>query len=583
MKTNLHCVQPAGSSPARALFAPVFFLAAVFGILSTSLPAGAQDGGQAAGAPARAVRLSYVDGTVHLAQGNQVIADKAVVNTPLLEGMVLATGDDGKAEIQFEDGSVARLAPDSSLMLKVLRGQGTSGQAEMDVSGGLTYFEMQGSGQVGPINVRFGDALVTTSGFTVMRIKDDTPPGELAVFSGNAHVQRDVGLSADVHGGENLMLSTSDVAESIEPDSWDTWNSDRDQELNAEAQAESGAPNDVNGGQNSSPAWNDLDANGTWYNVPDQGYVWSPYDASNADFDPYGNGNWMWMPGYGYTWVSGYSWGYLPYQCGAWNFYDGFGWGWAPGFGRCNPWWDKGIYLGPNIGYAPGWYHRLQRPVRPPGPRPGRPVPVIPVHRQPPVRIAGLPPRDPHTPITIGGHSVQPIHTQPVRNTFAGGMPGSRPGYSMPAPNRPVPQPGFAPARPVYTPVPRPEGAPGGNPGQRTYAPPLNPSQPARVLPPSEPTHTYAPATEPTRTYTPPAPEHSYTPPSQPSGGGARPSGGGGGSPSGGGGYHGGGSSGGGGGYHGGGGGGGGHSGGSSGGGGGHSGGGGGGGGGGHH
>ena len=81
----------------------------------------------------------------------------------------------------------------------------------------------------------------------------------------------------------------------------------------------------------SNPAWNDLDANGSWYNVPGQGNVWSPYDASDPSWDPYGNGYWMFTPGYGYIWASAYSWGYMPYQCGLWNWYDGFGWGWAPG------------------------------------------------------------------------------------------------------------------------------------------------------------------------------------------------------------------------------------------------------------
>ena len=48
--------------------------------------------------------------------------------------------------------------------------------------------------------------------------------------------------------------------------------------------------------QGSNPAWNDLDANGNWYDVPGQGYVWSPYDASNPGWDPYGNGNWVLIP-----------------------------------------------------------------------------------------------------------------------------------------------------------------------------------------------------------------------------------------------------------------------------------------------
>jgi hypothetical protein len=52
-----------------------------------------------------------------------LLANPAVVNTPLFEGSLLTTGDDGRAEIQFEDGSVARLSPNSSMTLAVLRGQ----------------------------------------------------------------------------------------------------------------------------------------------------------------------------------------------------------------------------------------------------------------------------------------------------------------------------------------------------------------------------------------------------------------------------------------------------------------------------
>ena len=64
--------------------------------------------------PARAVRLSYVEGEVHLYQGNQALTDKAVANTPLFEGARVETGNDGRAEVQFEDGSVARISPESS-------------------------------------------------------------------------------------------------------------------------------------------------------------------------------------------------------------------------------------------------------------------------------------------------------------------------------------------------------------------------------------------------------------------------------------------------------------------------------------
>ena len=235
------------------------------------------------------------------------------------------------------------------LTLTALRGQGETGDTEITLETGLGYFELRGAGQPGQGGTRitFGDSVVTAGGFTVMRINLDNPPGELAVFSGNAHMERGSATAADLHGGESVVLSGSDpsrydLSESVEPDSWDAWNSDRDQMLAAEGSSRTAATQGF--ADNSNPAWNDLDANGAWYNVPGQGNIWSPYDASGAGWDPFGNGNWMWTPQYGYGWVSGYSWGYLPYQCGNWNFYDGFGWGWAPGMGGCAPWWRPALW-----------------------------------------------------------------------------------------------------------------------------------------------------------------------------------------------------------------------------------------------
>ena len=121
--------------------------------------------------------MSYVSGQVQVTQGQQAITSNAVANMPLFEGYQITTGQDGQAEVQFEDGSVARIAPDSGLTLAILNGQGADGRAEVVLNGGLGYFEMQGGDQAGQIDVRFGDTDVTTAGFTVMRINMDTLPG----------------------------------------------------------------------------------------------------------------------------------------------------------------------------------------------------------------------------------------------------------------------------------------------------------------------------------------------------------------------------------------------------------------------
>src|SRR6202000_391569 len=134
------------------------------------------------------------------------------------------------------------------------------------------------------------------------------------VFSGNTHIEGGNSLELDLHGGQSVKLSgsgDSSVADAIEPDSWDTWNSDRDQALTAQEADRTAATNNAPNASN--PAWSDLDANGNWYDVPGQGYVWSPYEAASANWDPYGCGNWMWTPQYGYIWVSCEQWGYLPY------------------------------------------------------------------------------------------------------------------------------------------------------------------------------------------------------------------------------------------------------------------------------
>ncbi len=397
----------------RRLSSGVLGLAAL--ALGTVLLSQAAVAGDAAG-PARAARLSTVQGHARVAQGAEALADQAVANTPLFEGMRVATEDDGRAEIQLEDGSVARLSPNSALTLAVLRGQGGSGEAEIVLESGLGYFEVQGGGQAGTIKIRFGDSMVTASGYTVLRVNLDNPPGELAVFSGNAHLERGSALAVDLHGGESVTLSGSDAAryeltESIEPDSWDSWNSDRDQMLTAEAASKTGAAKDY--ADSGNPAWNALDANGSWYNVPGQGSIWSPYDAADPGFDPYGSGYWMWTPRFGYIWVSGYSWGYTPFQCGMWNYYDSFGWGWMPGMGGCMPWWGNG-YIGPNIGIGFGGYrpplppHRRPRPIGGPGGK-FEASPLVAVNRRPAIGSGALPPRNRTGAVVIAGQTVQPV------------------------------------------------------------------------------------------------------------------------------------------------------------------------------
>jgi hypothetical protein len=507
------------------------------GAVALTAAARADDPDQQAGAgpQANVARLSYVDGKVQISQGGQVFADQAPLNAPLVAGVTVTTGQDGQAEIEFQDGSVARISPNSALTLATI--PGPNGQGELVLESGLGYFEFEN----GAVKVRFADSTATVAGSTVFRVDVDNPPGNLAVFSGNVHVARGDALALDLHGGESVALGAGDasqynISETIEPDSWDAWNSDRDQALSAESTEQTAATSSVP--QGDTPAWNDLSANGNWYDVPGEGTIWSPYEAADAGWDPYGCGSWVWTPGYGYVWASCESWGFLPYQGGMWNYYDGFGWGWSPGVIGRGRWF--GGYPGVHILHGPGGY----RPVVRPNPRaPGGhyPHPPVAINRHAFASDEQLPSRDRNAPVQIAGATVMPMRTVGFRQGYNnGGGSGfvnhATPAYSSFMQSRTASGivrgtlPADATQRPAYTPpvtAYRNSASPNNSvPGHPTYTPP---NRPYTYTPPSR-----APAYTPSRSYNPPSePRGGFSPP--PSRG---PSGGGGG---GGGGFHGGG------------------------------------------
>src|ERR1700678_391760 len=245
-------------------------------LVAISASVQAQDAGTGQGQN-QAVRLSTVEGQVRILQSGQSVTDQAEPNTPLFNGFGVQTGDDGRAELQFPDGTVGRIPPDSSLSLDGLQ----QGAGDFVLDHGMAYFELRGAERV-----RFGGYTATSAGAAVLRVKLDEAPGEIAVFDGAIHVDGPDGITADLHGGQSVRIAPKDsmlnVADLIEPDSWDAWNSDRDQALTSAASSATPASKSMDDAAN--PAWGDLNQNGNWYDVPGEGYVWSPYDASNGSW-----------------------------------------------------------------------------------------------------------------------------------------------------------------------------------------------------------------------------------------------------------------------------------------------------------
>jgi hypothetical protein len=369
----------------------------------------------------RAARLSFLQGDVTVDHLDNTAGDPAQINMPLAEGARLSTGEDGQAEVEFEDGSVVRLTPNSSLGLSVLNiDPAENFHTQMTLLHGLIYAELRASSKYFYV-VDAGGALISPVANTTIRINLDQPPATVSVFDGTVQVEHAStpqadGYKKDVRAGESLTGDPSDssqysVSQNVEQDSWDEWNRARHQAAADEALNRTTVRDRFAGDQGY--GWSDLDANGSWYDVPGQGQVWQPMVAQDVDFDPYGYGSWVAYPGAGYVWASGYVWGWTPFRCGCWSYWNGFGWGWSPAGTVCgHAGWRFGRGSGGgvfavNIVHPPLNYHPPTRPIHEPGM-----LHPIPVGRAPRDPATGLHPS--HEPRMIAGVPAEPI--RPIGN-----------------------------------------------------------------------------------------------------------------------------------------------------------------------
>jgi hypothetical protein len=320
---------------------------------------------------ARIVRISDVEGQVDFDNGHGY--ESATINMPISEGNRLFTRADGWAEVQFEDGSTARLAPDTEIVFTELKRsyEGATITAidlyEGEADFRVTYHD-EGSFQV---NARQKRLILRQSGrFRVRSVNTD--PLELVVWRGEVGVHDpESGEEVAVKRNETFALDAQDVSrydleQGAQEDGLDQWSTQRDEFL---------AKNAGNGESYTSSPYqyglSDLDAYGQYYDIPGYGYMWRP-NYVDADWNPYANGYWCRTP-WGFTWVSGYPWGWLPYRYGGWVFIPGYGWLWRPG--EWHHW-----HRIPPIQNPPPSFHPPRTP--PPGVVPpkitGKPGPVRP-------------------------------------------------------------------------------------------------------------------------------------------------------------------------------------------------------------
>jgi hypothetical protein len=341
-----HSMSRKGLHKTGLLFSIIFTL-----VFSLAPFAHAQDADDEDGhdSHARIVRLSYVDGQVRLDNGHGY--ESATMNVPLTERDWLQTGSDGWAEVQFEDGSLIRLAPDTVMIFSELsRSSSGATITTVDLDQGEAVFKITKHDDSDfRVTVKKNTIALTHSG-TFRVTSTNSNPMEIAVTKGEVVVRDgEGGDEVAVKKNETFVLNPNDVGQyaldkGTEADELDRWSTQRDDTLSAYASAGQGnfqSPYQYGA--------NDLGYYGQYYDEPGYGQVWQPYGV-NYGWDPFSNGYWSYAPGFGYTWVSSYPWGWMPYRYGRWVFINNRGWCWAPG--GWNRWYSR-----PRWTHAPPGFH----------------------------------------------------------------------------------------------------------------------------------------------------------------------------------------------------------------------------------
>ena len=285
----------------------------------------------------RIVRLSYIEGGVQISRGPGGAYEKAIVNLPITEGARLKTSD-GRAEVEFEDGSTLRIVADSTVEFPQLSLRDSGAKvSEVKVTSGTAYVNFTGT-KNDEFSVDFDNKKIALARAAHLRIILGDEDSSLAVFKGLVQVDSPSG-TIEVKKNQTISfdLDTNQykVAKDIEETPYDSWN-DQQNEYHTRYAAKS-----YNSYSPYAYGTTDLSYYGNFFNAPGYGMMWQPYLAG-AGWDPFMDGAWAFNPGFGFGWVSAYPWGWTPYHSGAWVFLPGYGWAWQPG-GAWNNWYSHPV------------------------------------------------------------------------------------------------------------------------------------------------------------------------------------------------------------------------------------------------
>ena len=305
---------------------------ALLGLAAIALPGSAQ----ADLSHVRIVRVSLVQGDVRFsinAKGDPLSDEKAVwqkaeLNLPVRQGYVLAT-DNGRAQVEFENGAMAFLAENTVLEFYDLSLQDGAHTTRLILRQGSAEFYVHPD-RGDYFSVTGGDFSVQAEGKTTFRLDNFDDGSNVNVLQGHVAVLTK-GKNTPLEKGQALSMKAGDessmtVARLPGSDAFDQWVSGRIEN----AATVTTAALQYSNSYPYTAGFGDLYTFGSWFPVAGYGYCWRPYGVG-LGWSPFDFGNWFYDPVFGWTFIGSQPWGWLPYHFGGWLFQPGFGWVWSPG------------------------------------------------------------------------------------------------------------------------------------------------------------------------------------------------------------------------------------------------------------
>lgn len=260
--------------------------------------------------PTSVARLSVVQGQVSTAHGDAGEWANGTMNTPLVPGDRVSSGDRSRAEIQIDPYNVMRLDERTEARMADLQ----SNKIQLQLASGLMeYSVLNGTQADVEIDTPNMGVHPLSPGLYRIQVTSDTDT-MLIVRHGEAEVLTNQG-SQKVEAGQMIQIRGTDNPEykvDAAPgrDDFDHWSSDRDRQLAAapqpQPQPQYGQPQPQYGQPQPPPSQitgsGELNNYGQWGEVPDYGWCWTP--QVDAGWVPYSAGNWGYEPYFGWTWIS---------------------------------------------------------------------------------------------------------------------------------------------------------------------------------------------------------------------------------------------------------------------------------------